>query len=129
MTKKLNKILYVEDELDISTIALIALQDIGGFDVKACSNGYDAITVAPSFKPDLLLLDVMLPDIDGLETLKELRKLPETKETPVIFMTAKIQTKEIEEYYKLGAIHVITKPFDPMQLADMILASWNKYYG
>lgn len=117
---EVNKILYVEDEPDIQTIAIIALKDIGGFKLEACSSGLEAIEKAEAFQPDLILLDVMMPGMDGPKTLKELRKLTATALTPVIFMTAKVQPQEIEEYKTLGAIEVISKPFDPMTLANEI---------
>jgi len=116
----INNILYVEDELDIQTIAKIALDDIGGFTLETCSSGAQAIEKAQSFTPDLILLDVMMPTLDGPQTLEELRKIPNTASTPVIFMTAKVQAKEIEHYKSLGAVDVISKPFDPMTLAETI---------
>ncbi|MBR9872020.1 MAG: response regulator [Gammaproteobacteria bacterium] len=116
----LNKVLYVEDDADIRAIAELALQDVGGFSAKLCSSGAEAVEVAPDFQPDLILLDVMMPEMDGPETLKALRKLEATQTTPVIFMTARIQRTEIEEYLSLGALGVIPKPFDPMTLADEI---------
>jgi two-component system OmpR family response regulator len=82
------------------------------------------ITKAPAFSPDLLLLDVMMPTMDGPELLQELRKLPQFTQTPVIFMTAKAQPEEVQQFMELGAIDVITKPFDPMTLADQIRAIW-----
>ncbi|MFV8569737.1 response regulator [Marinobacter sp. SBS5] len=117
---KLNKVLYVEDDADIRAIAELALQDVGGFSAALCSSGAEAIEVAPNFQPDLILLDVMMPEMDGPETLQELRKLEATQSTPVIFMTARIQRSEIDEYLSLGALGVIPKPFDPMTLADEI---------
>lgn len=116
----INKILYVEDEYDIQTIAKIALGDIGGFTLETCSSGAEAIEKAKSFTPDLILLDVMMPNMDGPQTLQELRKIPNTASTPVIFMTAKVQAKEVEYYKSLGAVDVISKPFDPMTLAETI---------
>lgn len=116
----INKILYVEDEYDIQTIAKIALGDIGGFTLETCSSGAEAIEKAKSFTPDLILLDVMMPNMDGPQTLQELRKIPNTASTPVIFMTAKVQAKEVEYYKSLGAVDVISKPFDPMALAETI---------
>ncbi|KPQ29019.1 MAG: Response regulators consisting of a CheY-like receiver domain and a winged-helix DNA-binding domain [Marinobacter excellens HL-55] len=116
----LNKVLYVEDDPDIRAIAELALQDVGGFEAALCSSGQQALEVAPEFGPDLILLDVMMPEMDGPETLNKLRNFPETRSTPVIFMTARIQSSEIEEYLALGAIGVIPKPFDPMTLADDI---------
>ncbi|MEP3562958.1 MAG: response regulator [Marinobacter sp.] len=116
----LNKVLYVEDDADIRAIAELALQDVGGFSTALCSSGAEAIEVAPDFQPDLILLDVMMPEMDGPQTLLELRKIKATQDTPVIFMTARIQRTEIDEYLSLGALGVIPKPFDPMTLADEI---------
>lgn len=116
----LNKILYVEDDPDIRAIAELALQDVGGFNAALCSSGQQALEVAPEFEPDLILLDVMMPEMDGPETMRRLRALDATRATPVIFMTARIQGTEIQEYLALGAIGVIPKPFDPMTLADDI---------
>ena len=126
--KKLKTILYAEDEEDIRVIAQIALEDIGGFSVQYCANGIEALDVARSFVPDLLLLDVMMPEKDGPTTLLELRNMSEFTSVPVIFMTAKIQANEIESYKKLGAIDVITKPFDPLTLADLIKKAWETYH-
>ena len=116
----IDKILYVEDEPDIQTIAQIALSDIGGFTIETCSSGIEAIQKAEAFKPDLILLDVMMPEMDGPETLSKLKQLKNTATTPVIFMTAKVQPQEIEYYKSLGAVDVISKPFDPINLATHI---------
>lgn len=118
--RDLERIMYVEDDPDIRAIAELALQDVGGFTTLLCSSGKEALDVVPEFKPDLIILDVMMPEMDGPQTLKGLRCLPETRQTPVVFMTARIQSSEIEEYLALGAIGVIPKPFDPMTLADDI---------
>src|SRR5689334_11007150 len=123
-SKELRKILYAEDEEDIRVIAQIALEDIGGFTVTYCSTGLKVMEAAKEFIPDLILLDVMMPGMDGPTTLRELRKMPAFLEIPAIFMTAKIQSKEIEDYKSIGAIDVITKPFDPMTLAATIKNSW-----
>src|SRR5437868_4642739 len=99
--RKLTKILLVEDEEDIRTIASISLEDIGHFTVKYCASGMEALEVAEIFAPDLILLDVMMPGMDGIETMKRLRLLPSLKETPVIFLTAKVQASEISKYFKM----------------------------
>lgn len=122
----LNRILYVEDEPDIQAVAQIALESVGGFTLKVCSSGEEALGCAVDFNPDLLLLDVMMPGMDGPTTLSELRKLAELSGTPVIFMTAKVQPQEVEQLLSHGAIGVIAKPFDPMLLADTIKETWNK---
>ncbi|MFZ6743909.1 response regulator [Undibacterium sp. JH2W] len=123
----LASILYVEDDADIQTVAQIALEVVGGFSLKTCSSGAQAIAeVSAGFVPDLLLLDVMMPNMDGPTTLAELRKLPITKTTPVIFMTAKVQSSEMEFYKSLGAIGVIAKPFDPMELSIQVRGLWQE---
>ena len=124
---ELARILYVEDEPDIQAVAQIALESVGGFEVKVCGSGEEALENAVDFAPQLLLLDVMMPGMDGPTTLAELRKLPSLSQTPAIFMTAKVQPQEIEQLLGYGAIDVIAKPFDPMALADIIRQSWNKH--
>lgn len=120
----LHRILFVEDDPDIQMIAQLALESIGGFQVCACSSGAEALARAPAFAPDLILLDVMMPAMDGPETLGRLRAMSATATTPVIFMTAKVQRHEVSQYLALGAIDVIAKPFDPMTLAAAISAIW-----
>lgn len=120
----LTSILYVEDEPDIQEIASFALSDIGGYEIRSCDSGLDALNQAKHFHPDLVLLDVMMPGMDGPATFKELRKIPYYKNIPVIFMTARVQPHEILEYKSLGAIDVIPKPFDPMTLSDTVRKIW-----
>ena len=122
----LQRILYVEDEPDIQAVAQIALETVGGFTLKAFSTGQEAITHAEAFNPDLLLLDVMMPGMDGPSTLAKLRELPALADTPVIFMTAKVQPQEVEHFKALGAIDVIAKPFDPMTLSSQLEQSWRR---
>ena len=114
------KVLYVEDDPDIRAVAEIALQDVGGFTTAICQSGTEALERAPGFKPELILLDVMMPGMDGPSTLQALRKLSGLDTVPVIFMTARLQKSEIEEYRALGALGVIPKPFDPMNLSAQI---------
>lgn len=127
MATKLEKILLVEDEQDIQEVARLSLETIGSFTVQVCNSGKDALTEAPVFKPDLILLDVMMPGMDGLATLKTLRQSPNTdiNNIPVIFMTAKAQAHEMKNYITSGAIGAISKPFDPMTLAEQIKEIWN----
>lgn len=122
----LSKILYVDDDDDIRTVAVFALEVIGNFEVAACASGAEALERAQAFAPQLLLLDVMMPEMDGPTVLAEFRKRPDTAATPAIFMTAKVQQNEIERFMDLGAIDVIAKPFDPMALPDLIRAAWSK---
>lgn len=125
MPAPLNRILYVEDEPDIRFVAEMALQAVGGFTVITCTCGEEALGAAPAARADLLLLDVMMPGMDGPGTLKALRALPATAHTPVIFMTAKVQAAEVAVYKALGALEVIAKPFDPMTLAAQIQKIWD----
>ena len=123
---ELKKILYVEDEPDIQMIARVALENVGGFELLVCSSGAEAVEKAATFDPDLFLLDVMMPGMDGPTTLLELRKIPQLAKTPVMFMTAKVQPQEIEFLKSLNVADVIAKPFDPMGLATNIRDSWAK---
>ena len=123
---ELCKIMYVEDQPDIQMVAKVALESVGGFEVLICSGGEEALEKVINFDPDLILLDVMMPGMDGPTTKVELGKIPETSAIPVIFMTAKIQPSEVAEYKNLGALEVIPKPFDPMTLSDQIKDIWNQ---
>ncbi len=122
---QLQRILYVEDEPDIQAIATMALEMVGGFSVKVCSSGEEALAEAEAYAPDMILLDVMMPGMDGPTTLQALREKPALSQLPVAFMTAKVQPQEIEYYKSLGALDAIAKPFDPMTLADQVRAIWN----
>ncbi len=126
MKRMLQRILYVEDEQDIRQIAQLALEAVGGFTLEICASGPAAIASAPGFGPDLVLLDVMMPGMDGLTTFAELRKIPGMEAVPVIFMTAKVLPQEVARYREMGAADVIAKPFDPMTLSDTVNAIWSK---
>lgn len=123
---ELRRILVVDDELDIQTVVREVLEGFGGYDVEAQSSGEQALRVAPGFAPDLILLDVMMPGMDGPTTLRALRACAETATTPVVLLTARAQPQEIEEYRRLGAADVIVKPFDPMQLCSRVREIWNR---
>jgi len=122
----LTRILYVEDDNDIRAVAGFALEELGNFSVAACESGAEALACAATFRPQLLLIDVMMPRMDGPATLERLRALTVTASTPVVFMTAKVQTPEITRYYELGALAVISKPFDPMTLCDTVRSVWQQ---
>lgn len=124
MSPALQRILYVEDEADIQVVARLALEAVGGFTVDIASRGEDALTRVAEFQPDLLLLDVMMPGMDGPATLRALRALPAAEKLPAIFMTARVQPSEVAELIAEGAIGVIAKPFDPMTLAASIKKMW-----
>ena len=121
----LKSILYVEDEPDIQAVAKVALEMLGGFEVKICSSGKEALESVVAFSPDLILLDVMMPGMDGPSTLKAMREIPAIEKTPVVFMTAKVQPQEVQQYKALGALDVIPKPFDPMKLAENVRQIWD----
>jgi len=122
------RVLYVDDEPDIREIAVLALQLDPGIDCQAVDSGRKALDLVSSgsaWKPDLILLDVMMPQMDGPTTLAKLRELPDTATTPVVFMTARAQGFEQDRFLRLGATGVIAKPFDPMTLAKQLRAYYS----
>jgi CheY-like chemotaxis protein len=127
--KQLSRILMVEDEPDIQAVARISLEAVGGFQVEICSSGREALDRVSSVAPDLILMDVMMPGMDGPTTLQALRANPGTAGYPIIFMTAKVQDHEISKYIDLGALGVIAKPFDPMTLASTVRSIWEQDHG
>jgi two-component system OmpR family response regulator len=122
----LDRILMVEDDADIQAVARLSLERIGRFTLRICPTGLDALAVAPDFKPQLILLDVQLPEIDGPATLARLRQIPALEKTPVIFLTAKSQVDEVQSYRRLGAADVIPKPFDPRALPGRLHQIWEQ---
>ena len=116
------KILYVDDEDDIREIAVMALEFDPGISVRCCDSGFNALTIAAEWLPDLILLDVMMPGMDGPETLEQLQTGPETMSIPVVFVTARSQPEDLKRFLGLGAAGVISKPFDPMTLAEQARA-------
>lgn len=116
------RILCIEDDADIRAIVQLALGLVGGFEVHLCASGQQAVAEAPGFAPDLILLDVMMPGMDGTETLRQLREIPGLDNTPVVFVTAKVQPAEVAHFRNIGALDVIAKPFDPMTLAAQVQA-------
>ena len=126
MARELRKILYVEDEEDIRMVGEMSLADVGGFEVKACASGAEAVAAAAAFAPDLILLDVMMPGMDGPTALESLRAIPALASVPAVFMTAKIMAAEVAELKAAGALEVVPKPFDPMTLPDEIRSIWSR---
>jgi two-component system OmpR family response regulator len=120
------KILYVDDEPDIRSIVEFALEDEEGIELKLCASGPEALNVVVNYQPDLLLLDVMMPGMDGPTTLQRMRELPSMASVPAIFITAKVRPNEVEEFKAMGALDVIPKPFDPMSLADQVRALYQR---
>lgn len=118
----LSRILLVDDDDNIRTIAELSLED--DFQVDIASSGQEAIDIAMVRPPDLILLDVMMPGLDGKATFGKLKEIPSLAAVPVVFMTAKVLTHEIDFYLELGAAGVISKPFDPMTLAEEVQTIW-----
>jgi CheY-like chemotaxis protein len=114
------RILHVDDEADIREVVSLSLALNPQFELRACASGAEAVAAATEWSPMLILLDVMMPGMDGPATLAALRKNPHTAAMPVIFMTARAQSKEREHFVSLGAQGVILKPFDPMTLAAQV---------
>jgi two-component system OmpR family response regulator len=114
------RILHVDDEPDIREVVEISLGLDPGFTTRSCGSGVEALAVAVDWQPDLILCDVMMPVMDGPATLMRLREHVLTASIPVVFMTARAQTRELDRFRSLGALGVIPKPFDPMTLAASV---------
>lgn len=122
----ISKILLVDDDKNIQLIAQIGLEDMPEWQVTLASSGMECVQKATSDKPDLILLDMMMPGMDGRTTLTKLRENPTTAEIPVIFMTAKVQNHEIDGYLAMGVAGIISKPFDPITLSQDIMDIMNR---
>jgi two-component system OmpR family response regulator len=114
------RILHVDDEPDIREVVELSLGLDPDFVVQSCGSGKDALAAAAEWQPDFILLDVMMPVMDGPATLVQLRENARTASIPVIFMTARAQAREVDRFRSLGAVGVIPKPFDPMTLAASV---------
>lgn len=114
------RLLLVDDDPDIRMIATVALSHGGQWEVTAAESGADALRKAGSIKPDVIVLDLMMPELDGLGTLAAMRQRADLAAVPVIFMTAKVQERDLERYREAGAAGCIQKPFDPRSLADEV---------
>ena len=117
---KIEKILIVDDDEDILTVTELALCAVGKWQVILARSGREALHEARKAAPDVILLDAMMPGMDGATTLAKLREDPATAKIPVIFLTAKVQKHDLERYQTLGALGVIRKPFDAMALPDEV---------
>ncbi|MCH9688930.1 MAG: response regulator [Deltaproteobacteria bacterium] len=115
---EIRKVLLVDDDEDIRTIGQMALHDVGGLDTFLAAGGEAALEVAAREQPDVILLDVMMPEMDGPTTFRRLREGEATAAIPVVFVTAKVQRHEVQRYLGMGVVGVICKPFDPMTLPD-----------
>lgn len=126
MAVDLRKIIYADDEQDILDVASMALEMVGGFCVTTCGGGAEAIAAARRDRPDLIMLDVMMPNMDGPETLSRIRADAGLNDIPVVLLTARVREVEVKDYLARGADGVISKPFDPMKLADEVRRVWTE---
>lgn len=120
----LRTVLYVDDEADIREVVELSLGLVEGLRIHTCDSGESALRELATIQPDIVLLDVMMPGIDGPTTLTRMRALPQFSHIPVIFMTAKAMPPEVARFRELGAVAVIAKPFDPMTLGEQLLRIW-----
>ena len=115
-----HKILIIDDEDDIREVAALSLESVAGWDVVTANSGAQGVARAIEHQPDAILLDEMMPGMDGPSTFRELRKNPATAKIPVLLLTAKVQSSDQRRFADLGVESVLFKPFDPMTLADQI---------
>ncbi len=121
----MQRILLADDEPDILEVSKIALETVGGFEVEVCSSGAELLQLLPEFRPDLIIMDVLMPDMAGPEVLSRVRQLPDYSGIPVIFLTGVANGIELKALRDSGAADVILKPFDPMTLADRVDGIWD----
>jgi CheY-like chemotaxis protein len=127
MQKALKSILYVEDDLMVRTTAKLVMEVLGKFDVRECSSGREALVAARDFQPDLILLDVLMPELDGVNTLAMLRRMPHLADVPALFVTGLTSEADLQRYMDAGAIGVIPKPVMPMRLTGQLQTLWSKH--
>jgi CheY-like chemotaxis protein len=122
-----HRILIIDDEEDIREVAALSLETVAGWDVMMASSGAQGLARAIEYQPDAILLDVMMPGMDGPSTFRELRKNPATARIPVLLLTAKVQASDQRRFADLGVDAVLFKPFDPMTLSTQIASvlGWN----
>lgn len=116
----MKRILIIDDEFDIRAVAELALKAVGGWQVSTASNGIEGLEKASAEQPDVILLDVMMPDMDGIATFNALQANPATQSIPVILLTAKVQAADQRRFAELGVRAIITKPFKAMKLPSQI---------
>jgi CheY-like chemotaxis protein len=121
--------MLVEDDPDIAVLAEIALREIGGLEFTHFSSGVDALARVGEIDPDLIILDYRMPEMNGAEVLAGLRANQQTRDKPVLFMTASLMPKHIARLRDLGAAAVLPKPFDPLTLADRVEEVWAKIHA
>lgn len=125
MTTK--RILVIDDEEDIQEVVQLCLKTVGGWEVLTAGSGNEGLAKAEAAQPDAILLDVMMPDIDGIATFQKLQANTATQHIPVILLTAKVQAADQRRFAELGMVGMISKPFDPLNLTSQIaeLLNWS----
>ena len=124
--RPLQRILYVEDDEDIQRIVRMSLERVGKMTVQVVTDSTQAVETMASFKPDLVMLDWMMPVMDGPAVFRKMKEQPETAALPVVFITAKASQRELDELLALGALGTVSKPFSPKDLPDQLRALWAK---
>jgi len=124
--RPLIRICYVEDDEDIQRIVRMSLERIGKMTVTVVGDPTKAIDAIVEFKPDLVMLDWMMPVMDGPTVFRHMKTRPETSSLPVVFITAKAAQRDLDELKALGAAGTISKPFSPKDLPDQLRAIWTK---
>jgi CheY-like chemotaxis protein len=122
--QELRRILLADDEPDILEISRIALETVGGYEVATCFSGRELLQLLPEFKPDLVVTDVVMPDMAGREVLDAMHRSAGFESVPIVFLTALERPDELEELRRAGAVEIIQKPFDPMTLAEKVADIW-----
>jgi CheY-like chemotaxis protein len=126
-TAPFQRILHVDDQPDIRGIVKLALGKIGGFTVCSCSSGEEALAAAPGFDPEILLIDMSMPGMDGMALLARMREAGIV--VPAVFFTARINPSDIDRYRAAGAIGTVSKPFDPLKLGRQIIQIWTDHFA
>lgn len=124
--RPLQRICYVEDDEDIQRIVRMSLERVGKMTVEVVTDSTLAVDAMVAFKPDLVMLDWMMPVMDGPAVFRAIRERAETRDLPVVFITAKASQRELDELVALGAVGTISKPFSPKDLPDQLRALWAK---
>lgn len=128
MSDSLNRVLFVDDDELVSELAVMVLE-AQGWEVLYCESGQKALDAAPAFSPQLVLLDVLMPEMDGLQTYAALRDLPEMKATPVVFLTGRADEENARQYIEMGALGLVAKPFEVDELGEQIRRFWEVRHG
>jgi CheY-like chemotaxis protein len=117
------RVLIIDDEQDIRAVSRMSLEKVGGWEALEADSGETGIEIAAAERPDVILLDAMMPGMDGAATIESLKGSDATKDIPVLFLTAKLQAADVQRFRELGAEGILSKPFDPMSLPDEVAAA------